>query len=202
LPDGGNRAELCRARGLADARSSLPASKWARSRENERPPWNAPRRRQVTSRRERTVWTVISEPTSPPTILHLVASRRETSAIPSVERTEVRSETLPACGPNDPVNEVNGTSAPGVSRRRHPSVTLVVPGPGHCHEPGDLVPPDVVVGFRQKGAYKRAQPEESEDGSGPRPRFPSRRVPARCRVVGALRHQRLRPMGAVEFVVL
>jgi len=101
-----------------------------------------------------------------------------------VERTEVRSETLPACGPNDPVNEVNGTSAPGVSRRRHPSVTLVGPDPGHRHEPGDLVPPDVVVGFRQKGAYKRAQPEESEEGSGPRPRSPSRRVPDRSRVVG------------------
>jgi len=30
---------------------------------------------------------------------------------------------------------------------RHPSVTLVAPNPGHCHEPGDLVPPDVVAGF-------------------------------------------------------
>jgi len=98
LPDGGNPADLCQARGLADARSSLPASKWARSQETERPAWHAPRRRQVTSRRERTVWTVISEVTCQPTILHLVASTRETSAIPSVVRTEVRSETHRAFG--------------------------------------------------------------------------------------------------------
>jgi len=52
LPDGGNRAELCEARGLADARSSLPASELARARENERPPWNAPRRSRATQRRE------------------------------------------------------------------------------------------------------------------------------------------------------
>jgi len=75
LPDGGNRAELCQACGLADARSLLPASKWARSRENERPPWNAPRRSRATQRRERTVWTAISEATFQPTIVHLVASR-------------------------------------------------------------------------------------------------------------------------------
>jgi len=101
LPDGGNRAELCQARGLANARSLLPASEWARARENERPPWNAPRRSRPTQRRERTDWAVISEATCQPTILHLVASTRETSAIPSVVRTEVRSETLPACGRSD-----------------------------------------------------------------------------------------------------
>jgi len=39
----------------------LPASEWARSRENERPPWNAPRRSRATQRRERGP----SEPSSP-----------------------------------------------------------------------------------------------------------------------------------------
>jgi len=52
LPDGGNPADLCQARGLADARSSLPASEWARSQENERPAWNAPRRSRAASKRE------------------------------------------------------------------------------------------------------------------------------------------------------
>jgi len=74
LPDGGNRADLCSARGLADARSSLPASKWARSRESERPPWHAPRRSRTAQSRER---TVICEATCRPTTPHLVASRRE-----------------------------------------------------------------------------------------------------------------------------
>jgi len=48
----------------------------------------------------------------------------------------------------DPVNEVRGDVGTTASlRRRHPSATLDAPDPGYRHEPGDLVPPDVVAGF-------------------------------------------------------
>jgi len=48
----------------------------------------------------------------------------------------------------DPVNEVGSdVGATASLRRRHPSATLDAPDPGDRHEPGDLVPPDVVAGF-------------------------------------------------------
>jgi len=76
--------------------------------------------------------------------------------------------------------------------RRHPLATLVAPNPGHCHEPGDLVPPDVVAGLRRGDdmsvwiPYLRSSPAGRRPGwgRGPRPRSPSRRVPARCLEVG------------------
>jgi len=76
--------------------------------------------------------------------------------------------------------------------RRHPLATSSPPDPGHRHEPGDLVPPDVVAGFLRGNdmsvriPYLRSSPTGGRPGwgSGPRPRSPSRRVPARCLVVG------------------
>jgi len=193
LPDGGNPADLCQARGLADARSSLPASKWARSRETERPPWNAPRRRQVTSRAERTVWTVISEATCQPTILHLVASTRDVGhPFGGADGGPVRdSARVQAFRVKDPVNEIRGDVGTTASLSS-PLGDLVTPDPGHCHEPGDLVPPDVVAGFLRGDdmsvwiPYLRSSPTGGRPGwgRGPRPRCLSRRVPARSLDVG------------------
>jgi len=82
--------------------------------------------------------------------------------------------------------------APRRLSRRHPSATLVAPNPGHCHEPGDLVPPDVVAGFLGGDdmsvwiPYLRSSPPGGRPGwgRGLRPRCSSRRVPARCLEVG------------------
>jgi len=91
----------------------------------------------------------------------------------------------------DPVNEVRGDVGATASLSS-PLGDLVAPNPGHCHEPGDLVPPDVVAGFRRGDdmsvwiPYLRSSPAGRRPGwgSGPRPRSPSRRVPARCLEVG------------------
>jgi len=118
-----------------DARSSLPASEWARSRENERPAWHASRRRQVTSRARRTVWTVISEATCQPTIMHLVASTNTDVGHPfggadgGLVRDSARVRTFRV---KDPVNEVRGdvgttaslSSSPLGGARRPKSRTL------------------------------------------------------------------------------
>jgi hypothetical protein len=74
LPDGGNRAELCEARGLADVgppsrHRSGPDRGITKDRQGTHPGGAGP------PRRERIVSTVISEATFQPTIVHLVASR-------------------------------------------------------------------------------------------------------------------------------
>jgi len=82
--------------------------------------------------------------------------------------------------------------APRRLSRRHPSAALVAPNPGHCHERGDLVPPDVVAGFLRGDdmskwiPYLRSSPAGRRPGwgRGLRPRSPSRRVPARGLEVG------------------
>jgi len=48
----------------------------------------------------------------------------------------------------DPVNEIRGDVGTTASLSS-PLGDLVAPNPGHCHEPDDLVPPDVVAGFRR-----------------------------------------------------
>jgi len=91
----------------------------------------------------------------------------------------------------DPVNEVRGDVGTTASLSS-PLGDLVAPDPGHCHEPGDLVPPDVVAGFLRGDdmsvwiLYLRSSPAGRRPGwgSGPRPRSPSRRVPARGLEVG------------------
>jgi hypothetical protein len=115
--------------------------------------------------------------------------------------------------PKDPVNEVGGDVGTTASLSRHPSATLVARDPGHCHEPGDLVPPDVVAGFlggddlsvwipclrrapargpSQKRArrIRTACPLPEPTGAGGVPR---------CRCAG---HESVRPMGSAELPVL
>jgi len=208
LPDGGNPADLCQARGLADARSLLPASEWARSQENERPPWNAPRRSRATQRRERTVWTVISEATCQPTILHLVASRRETSTISSVVSTDVRSETLPACGSKDPLNEVGsdvGTTASlssALGDTRHPQIPDIAMSRAtwsrptserlavrRRHERLDPIPEKFAYGRATRMGIRTASPLPEPTVAGSLP-------PHRC-----AGHLSVRQMGSAELPV-
>jgi len=194
LPDGGNRADLCQALTVAHARvlGGLPASEWARSRETERPPWNAPRRNRATSRARRTVWTVISEATCQPTIVRLVASTNTDVGHPfgGADGGEVRDrEGVRTFRPKDPLNEVGGDVGAAASLSsplgdaRHP------PHPGYCHEPGDLVPPD----FRAaRCAAMTWDPRPQKFACGRATRMgirtasplPSRRVPARCLHIG------------------
>jgi len=111
--------------------------------------------------------------------MRLVASRRETSATPSVLRTSVGSETLRV--------RTGGPGERGQRRRRHhgvcccryPPVAPVTPDPGHLREPGQLVPRDLVaarlaamtfandmsawIPLPEKFACSRAQPEDSEE---------------------------------------
>jgi len=121
--------------------------------------------------------------TCQPTIMRLVASRRETSATPSVLRTSVGSETLRVGTGGPGERDQKRRRHHGVCCRRYPPVAPVAPDPGHLHEPGQLVPRDLVaarlaarlaamtfandmsvwIPLPEKFACSRAQPEDSEE---------------------------------------
>jgi hypothetical protein len=83
------------------------------------------------SRARRTVWTVISEATCQPTIMHLLASTNTDVGHPfgGADVGEVRDpEGVRTFRVKDPVNEVRGdVGATASLRRRHSSATLVTP---------------------------------------------------------------------------
>jgi len=113
----------------------------------------------------------------------------------------------------DPVNEVRGDVGATASLSS-PLGDLVAPNPGHCHEPGDLVPPDVVAGFlrgddmsvwipylrssptggpnqkRGRVGIRTASPLSEPTGAGSLPR-------SRC-----AGHQSVPQMGSAELPVL
>jgi len=139
--DGGNPADLCQARGLADVgppsrHRSGPDRGRTRDRHGTHPGGAGP------PRGER-------GPSGP------LSQRRPFSrrSCTSWRRGERGRPSLRWCG-RGPVRDSAGvqTERPGERGRgrrrhhgvsRHPSATLVARDPGQCHEPGDLVPPDV-----------------------------------------------------------
>jgi len=212
LPDGGNPADLCQARGLADVGTgsrhpSGPDRGRTRDRHGTCPGGAGP------PRGER-------GPSSP----RRPASRRSCG---SWRRRERRRPSLRWCGrrsgPRLSARADVPTERPGEQgrgRRRHHGVSLVVtprrrsspPHPGHCHEPGDLVPPDVVAGFLRGDDMSAWIPYLRNSPTGGPNQKRARRdqdcVPApeptgagslpRRRCAG---HQSVRQMGSAELLV-
>jgi len=144
LPDGGNRADLCQALGLANASVLAPSIGVGHETGVERTPAEPGHLEEREDRLDRHLRGDL------PADDHAARGVDEHRRRPSLRSCGRRSGPR-LCGRSDVPTERPGERGRG--RRRHHGVSLVVtprrcsspPNPGYRHEPGHLVPPDVVA---------------------------------------------------------
>jgi len=138
--DGGNRADLCQARGLANASVLTPGIEVGpiegeRETGVERTPAEPGHLEGPEDRLDRHLGGDLPADDPAP---RGVEVRDVGHPFGGADGGEVRdSERVRTFSVKDPVNEVGGDVGTTASRRRrHPSATLVAPDPGDRHEPG------------------------------------------------------------------
>jgi len=181
LPDGGDRADLCQARGLANASVLTPGIRVgpiAGERETgvERTPAETGHLEEREDRLDRHLGGDLPADDHAP---RGVDERDVGHPFGGVDGGPVRdSARVRTCSVKDPVNEIRGDVGTTASLSSSPLGDARRPKSGHCHEPGHLVPPDVVAGSRRGDdmsvwiPYLRSSPAGRRPGwgRGPRPR--------------------------------